>query len=105
MTKNFLNDCVLFLNNYYDCFVFEQLTFLICYIDFISHEETKNCIFNFRICCFSTTHIFEQLLFLNNGDFSQIFFTGKETKRFFLDNRMNIEHSKKYSLDDHKNFE
>jgi hypothetical protein len=35
-------------------------------------------------------------LFLNNGDFSQIFFTGKKTKRFFYFFRQ---------WDDHKNFE
>jgi hypothetical protein len=54
-------------------------------------KKTKIAFLTLRICCFWTTHIFEQLLFLNNGDFSQIFFTAKETKRFFftfLDNRM-----------------
>jgi hypothetical protein len=65
MTKKFLNDCVLFLNNYYE------------YIDFICDQENKSCIFNFRICCFPTTHIFEQLLFLNNGDFHRFFFYRK----------------------------
>jgi hypothetical protein len=37
--------------------------------------------------------VFGQLIFLNNGDFSQILFTAKEIKRFFftfLDNRTNI---------------
>jgi hypothetical protein len=84
MTTKILNDSVLFLNNYYE------------YIDFICDQENKSCIFNFRVCCFWTTHIFEQLLFLNNGDFSQIFFTGKKTKRFFYFFRQS---------DDHKNFE
>jgi hypothetical protein len=28
--------------------------------------------------------VFGQLIFLNNGDFSQILFTAKEIKRFFL---------------------
>jgi hypothetical protein len=60
-------------------------------------KKTKIAFLTFEFVVFGQLKIFEQLLFLNNGVFSQIFFTAKETKRFFF-----------YFFrqsDDHKNFE
>jgi hypothetical protein len=58
-------------------------------------KKTKIAFLTFEFVVFGQLKIFE-LLFLNNGVFSQIFFTGKETKRFFYFFRQS---------DDHKNFE
>jgi hypothetical protein len=59
-------------------------------------KKTKIAFLTFEFVVFGQLKIFEQLLFLNNGVFSHIFFTGKETKRFFYFFRQ---------LDDYKNFE
>jgi hypothetical protein len=61
MTTKILNDCVLFLNNYYDdCFVFEQPTFLICTQILFFMKKTKIAFLTFEFV------VFAQFIFLNN---------------------------------------